>query len=64
MNVDSIGPEPTITEPEDEVEAVEDHLVVGDADDRRTLIRRDLAQQTHHNPRAACRVAQSARWRG
>lgn len=38
-------------QPEDMVESAEDHLVVGDADDRGALIHRNFVQQVHDNAR-------------
>ena len=42
----------SIAKSEDVIEAIEDHLVVCDADDRGVLVNRNLAQQIHHDARA------------
>ena len=42
----------SIAKSEDVIEAIEDHLVVCDADDRGVLVNRNLAQQIHHHARS------------
>jgi len=37
--------EPAVAQPEDAIETIQDHLVVGHAGDRRVLLDRDPAQQ-------------------
>ena len=46
------GLQPAVAQPEDVIEAVEDHFVMGHDDDRGTLIDGDPAQQIHHDSSA------------
>ena len=61
----SSGPgfEPTVAQPKYVIEPIENHFVVGDADDRSILIDRDLAQQVHHDS-GALRIERRGRFIG